>query len=423
MAAASAAIWCANAATVTVSSVSQRWPWNKQVDVTYSVSGATAPIDIDVSITSNGKTVQVPDGAISGTARSVTDGGPYRLTFDPTRTAFSNETMLADCTVTLTPALEKLYMLVNLAMSGNTAARVTYTNEVIGTGTQWNDLYKTNYIVLKRIPAGTFTMGRSRSPGSGYGHEAPQHQVTLTKDFYIGVYELTLGQFMKAGGSFPIKSTDSYFTDMDPLRPAHCLRYYTLRSVTTWSSTNDLAVARDCGSASSYWLGKLREKTGGGFLFDLPTEAQWEYACHAGTSGDFYTGENVTAWENEDPKLANYARYRWNGGYPDGVTSVNYAWTAAEGGPAHVGSYEPNNWGLYDMLGNMLEWCLDSYTGGTLGSAPSVDPRGGADCASDTLRMMKGGAWNTDMRQCRTTFRGAANPGNFAGCRLCLTLE
>jgi len=233
-------------------------------------------------------------------------------------------------------------------------------------------------------PPGTFMMG---SPEEEEGRNSGEtlHQVTLTKGFWMAKYEVTRRQW----NSVMEHDSSPFAGDELPMQ------------------------------LFSHDAQNFCEKTG----LQLPTEAQWEYACHAGTSGDFYTGENVTAWENEDPKLANYARYRWNGGYPDGVTSVNYAWTAAEGGPAHVGSYEPNNWGLYDMLGNMLEWCLDSYTGGTLGSAPSVDPRGGADCASDTLRMMKGGAWNTDMRQCRTTFRGAANPGNFAGCRLCLTLE
>ena len=91
-------------AAITVMSVSQRWPLSRLVDVTYTLSGATGPVDVDVTLTSNGKTESVPNAAISGTARSVTNGGPYRLTFDPTRTAFANEDMLSDCTVTLTPA-------------------------------------------------------------------------------------------------------------------------------------------------------------------------------------------------------------------------------------------------------------------------------------------------------------------------------
>ena len=417
-------------AAITVTSVSQRWPMSRLVDVTYSLAGATGPVDVDVTLTANGKTEAVPDAAISGTARSVTNGGPYRLTFDPTRTAFANEDMLSECTVTLTPAAEKLYMLVDIASSlGNSAARVTYTNAVIGTGMQWDDLYKTNYIVLRRIPAGTFMMGRSATPGSGYGHEAPQHRVTLTKDFYMAVYETTFAQFKKVGGTYPIKNTDSYFTDQDPLRPVHCVRYYTIRNQSTWSSTNELSAARDCGG-DSYWLGKLRKLTGGGYLFDFPTEAQWEYACHAGTSGDYYTGEDLTSFvEGADPKLATLARYRYNGGYlNNGTTAPDMSCTADEGGLARVGSYSPNDWGLYDMLGNVEEWCLDYYTGGTLGSDPSVDPRGGAYNmnAGQAVRMLRGGSWLSNMKACRTTYRTANNSGvaaNSVGFRLCLTLE
>ena len=418
-------------AAITVMSVSQRWPLSRLVDVTYTLSGATGPVDVDVTLTSNGKTESVPNAAISGTARSVTNGGPYRLTFDPTRTAFANEDMLSDCTVTLTPATEKLYMIVDLDPSlGNSAARVTYANEVIGTGTQWDDLYKTNYIVLRRIPAGTFMMGRSTSPGSGYSHESPQHRVTLTKDFYMAVYETTLAQFQKVGWSFPIGNNDSYFTDKDPLRPAHCIRYYTVRDQWTWSSTNELSAARECGSASSFWLGKLRQLTGGEYLFDLPTEAQWEYACHAGTSGDYYTGEDMTSFvDGADPKLATLARYRYNGGYlNDGADAPEWSCTAVEGGLARVGSYSPNNWGLYDMLGNVSEWCLDYYNGGTLGSDPSVDPRGGdyATNKGQAFRVCRGGEWSAGMKSCRTTYRTAIAAGSNSyncGFRICLTLE
>ncbi len=410
--------------SVEVHSVVQRWPFSRLVDVSYTVSGTAAAIDIDVSITSNGKTIDVPEAAITGKARSVSNGGPYRLTFDPTRTEFSGEEMLSDCVVTLSPTVEKLFMLVNLDDSlGDTAERVSYTNQVIGTGTQWDDLYKTNYIVLRRIPAGTFTMGRASSPGSGYGHEAPQHDVTLTHDFYMAVYETTIAQFSKINGNFPISSSDSYFTDKDPLRPAHCVRYNTLRGA-SWDATNELAAARDCGSDN--FLARLRVKTGGALLFDLPTEAQWEYACRAATTGDYYTGEDITAWGDSDAKLVTLARYRYNGGYQDnGATEPALSATASEGGPARVGSLAPNNWGLYDMLGNVAEWCLDWY-GGSLGSEPAVDPMGAAMPESNPKRIVKGGSWSGTAKLCRTSYRTSLitlEKGNGMGFRLCLTFE
>ncbi len=143
-------------------------------------------------------------------------------------------------------------------------------------------------------------------------------------------------------------------------------------------------------------MGKLRAKTGLGF--DLPTEAQWEYACRATTIRAYndYTkngGEGSDCLDGEygmDANLDPLGRYYWNGG------DSSYH--------AVVGSYQQNLWGLYDMHGNVWEWCLDwydSYSGNV------TDPLGGS---TGSERVYRGGAWNYNAERCRSSRRSQAIP-------------
>ena len=447
--AASAAIAVATSATlplaanaepsVEVQSVVQRWPFSRLVDVTYTISGAAAAIDIDVSLTSNGKTVAVPDAAISGKARSITNGGPYRLTFDPTRTEFSGEEMLSDCAVTLSPASEKLFMIVDLAasLSDTAEARISFTNEVVGANGVWGDYYKTNCVVLRRVKAGSFTMGAKSSESTSSRERGFRRSVTLTKDFYIGVFEVpqTLYKGVR-GGDSAYGAGEDFTTDAD-LRPVARVSYEHLRS-DSWSCTNTLAEAR--AVPSDFWIGKFRAKTGGAFLFDLPTEAQWEYACRAGTDTSFYNGYDISsASAATDANLdALGVRYKGNGGWAADWSAIpsDPSSVGTENGTARIGSCVPNAWGLYDMLGNADEWVLDWAT--TLTSSAmfaeafeqTVDPRGPSLCDDErNYRVIKGGSFNRDASKCRASSRHVGKPTTgyrkeqWAGFRLCLTLE
>lgn len=158
-------------------------------------------------------------------------------------------------------------------------------------------------------------------------------------------------------------------------------------------------------------MGRLRARTGK--AFDLPTEAQWEYACRAGTSTALNSGKNLASPSSDD-SVAVVGRYYFNRGKEytrEGSTSV---------GSAKVGSYKPNPWGLYDMHGNVWEWCLDWYKNY---SGAASDPTGAAE---GEYRIGRGGGWNRDASQSRSAYRSLYTPDNFfndIGLRVALPLE
>ena len=196
--------------------------------------------------------------------------------------------------------------------------------------------YKTDYLVIRRIPAKgvVWKMGSSQS---GIYAET-QHLVTFTNDYYMAVYETTQRQFERIMG---IQSEDSQHFILSatnaPALPMDGLKHWqNLRGALgfSWNPPDDAKR----GGRADLPLGMLSSKTG--FTFDLPTDAEWEYACRAGEGAERYDGTD------------------------DASTLENLAWGAANsGGKIHeVGLKAPNRWGLYDMYGNVGEWCLDHWT-------------------------------------------------------------
>ena len=281
--------------------------------------------------------------------------------------------------VTVNNIQVKPYLVIDL--SGGSSA-TSYPVRYSATAPELSsDTCRTTELWLRRIPAGTFTMGSPEDELGRYSGET-QHQVTLTQDYYIGVFEVTQKQYELVMGSNP----STYKGDT---RPVERVSYNTIRGSTKgaqWPSSSAV-------DATSF-MGKIRSRTG--LTFDLPTEAQWEYACRAGTTTALNSGKNLTATKS-CPNVAEVGRYRYN--QDDG-----------KGGSKHtkVGSYLPNAWGLYDMHGNVWEWCLDWYDSYSTTSAS--DPVG-AGAGSD--RVLRGGYWgNNNARFCRSAQRGTDSPSD-----------
>jgi formylglycine-generating enzyme required for sulfatase activity len=267
----------------------------------------------------------------------------------------------------------------------------------------WSDEYKTTKMVFQRIPAGTFTMG---SPMGELGRSTneTQHQVTLTKDFYIGVFEVTQKQWERVMGTWPSYYSNAICRDS---RPVEQVSYNDIRGASAgagWPADNNV-------DADSF-MGRLRARTGN--AFDLPTESQWEYACRAGTGTALNSGRNLTTTTN-CPNMAAVGRYLYNGG--SGYTQTGDTSVAT----AQVGSYLPNAWGLYDMHGNVWEWCGDWY--GEYSGAVT-DPWGPS---SGTRRSYRGGSWFRGASYGRAAFRFFSEPPTTAsygiGVRVALPLD
>lgn len=271
-----------------------------------------------------------------------------------------------------------VYCVIDLSGGSDAAAYpVSYLWSIQSDG--WTDEYKTTKLVLRRIPAGSFIMGSDQT--------REDHRVTLTKPFYMGVFEITQRQRNLVMGSWP-DSSPSSSDGRGGAYPAYNVSYDDIRG----SSSGARWPASSAVDASSF-LGRLRAKTG--LDFDLPTEAQWEYACRAGTATTYYWGDAM-----DDA----------------------YAWYADNSGrTTHpVGTRLPNAWGLYDMSGNVWEWCRDRY--GTL--AYGADPVGSA---SGSDRVWRGGSWRYNSGSCTSSGRVNYGPSywsyNDPGFRLVRVLS
>ena len=219
----------------------------------------------------------------------------------------------------------------------------------------------TKRLVLVKIPPGTFTMG---SPdGEGLYNESPQTEVTITRPFWMGQYEVTQGQYQAVMGDNP-----SHFTG-DPNLPVEQV---------TWDEVMEFCA-------------RLNEQSGEnqqeGYTYRLPTEAEWEYACRAGTTTGFSFGND----ENELSKYGN------------SVLDDDYENTAP------VGSKKPNPWGLYDMHGNVWEWCLDEYPMLSYPGGSVTDPVNRYEVVA-VFRVIRGGSWLNFPDRCRSAARDFWGP-------------
>ena len=229
-------------------------------------------------------------------------------------------------------------------------------------------------IEMVSIPGGTFTMGSPTSEADRSDDEGPQHSVTISP-FYMGKYTVTQAQWRVVAG-FPkvnldLESNPSYFKgDNLPVETV------------TWLDATEF-----CARLSRYT----------GKNYRLPTDAEWEYACRAGTNTPFHFGETITI------DCVNY-----NGNYPYGsAPRGEYRQKTTP-----VGSFQvANNFGLYDMHGNVWEWCQDYYHD-NYQNAPSD---GSANKNNSQYRLLRCGSWFNVARFCSSAFRVRHQPDNRSG--------
>lgn len=233
------------------------------------------------------------------------------------------------------------------------------------------------------IQPGTFTMGSPTNEVDRYANEGPQTVVTLSRGFWMSKYLVTQGDYLTLVGSNPSFHTPAHGYPLDLTRPVEQVSWFAARNY--------------CALLTAQELGAGRIPTN--CVYRLPTEAEWEYSCRAGTTTRFYYGD--------DPGYTNLANYAW---YLDNDGVLTQP----------VGQKLPNAWGLYDMAGDVWEWCQDgfnyNYSGGSV-----IDP----GPSSGAGKVCRAGGFGDPGRNCRSAFRTSYGPSSGAfviGLRVVLAL-
>ena len=376
------------------------------VTVKYELANQGEPAWVEMDVLTNGVSigmqhVSAVSGDISrygldmvGRGPVADDGLEKTIVWDAHRDWHGNlgSNVTVEVSAWYTNAPPGVYMVVDL--SGGTAAE-RYPVSLTTAVPDPTDLScVSNKLWLRYIPVGTFTQG---SPETEEGRDTSgretQHQVTLTKPFYAGVFELTRAQYRLVMGSDPGNGETMTC-------PLNKVKFY------DFVGTNINPAVSNTVAAGTF-LATIREKTG--LLLNLPTDAQWEYACRAGTTGPFNVETNAT------------------------VTIDDLAWyNGNASGKVHpVGQKRPNAWGLYDMHGNVLEFCRERLNAG-MGSGARTDP---VNTGTNSGFVIRGGYFGDGAASCRSARRGWRAPseadpstwyggvGQYDGFRLWLTVE
>jgi len=269
-------------------------------------------------------------------------------------------------------------------------------------------------LAMVLIPPGEFLMGSSESAESlakefdtrvQYSrNEHPRHRVRITRSFYLGTHEVTVGEFRE------FVEAQGYQTEAERDGQGACgwdesVRKFTRNASYSWRNAGFpqderhpvVNVSWNDAVAFCEWLSRKHNRT-----YRLPTEAEWEYACRAGTTTRYGCGDDSEGLAS----VGNVADASAKARYPDWRRAIEsrdgYVYTAA------VGRFQPNGFGLFDMHGNVWEWCADWYSESYYAESPVDDPKGPA---TGSERVARGGCWYGNPWRCRSAGRVGSAPG------------
>ena len=392
MAAATSLAAFADGPEITAASISQSQDSSQLVTITYTLEKAPAIVTVDIQ--TNGVSIGARNFAnVEGDVNRVVGVGNHTITWDAKVSWPSNKVSLAKggarAVVTAWETNSPPDYIVADLTKNNTLYYYTSEDALPG-GLLGTPVYRTTHLVMKRIRAKgiPWTMGT----GTGY-------TVTLTNDFYMGVFEVTQGQWEILRGSSDAAKAKFTLESDKRMRPFDVATYNRVRSNYYPANPTD-------GSL----LGTIRSKTG--IMAELPTEAQWEYAARAGNVEGYWGNGSAYGGSTQDANLPG--RYRYNGGNAGDDYSISIGLTAAANygvtnGTAWVGSYAPNNFGLYDMNGNCWELCLDFYTANisSLNGGLNINADGTSSAVGSetSKRAVRGGGIRQSASECRPTSR------------------
>jgi formylglycine-generating enzyme required for sulfatase activity len=252
--------------------------------------------------------------------------------------------------------------------AGNTAST---TRTVTVVGNRSVDLNATVAMDMIWVPSGTFTMGSPTTEAGRQSDREDEHNVSLTKGFYLGKYEVTQAQYEAVIGTNP----SEFNATGNGNRPVEKVTWTEAVAFCTQLTTQEQAAGR----------------LPAGWAYVLPTESQWEYACRAGTTTAYSWGATIAS---------SNANYNWDGGANDGNDFKQ---------TRDVGEYAANSWGFFDMHGNVWEWTVDWYQAAYPSGNPVVDPSGPA---SGSNRVLRGGSWSSGGTHLRSAKRDSSTPGH-----------
>ena len=381
------------AETIAVGRVQQRYPWNGLVDIDYAISGVEGdPNDyqVEFTVTADGRSFIASNFYNAAWCDHTTANGTNRATWIArmdgvtalTGVGVSARLVYAPCT-----DADATFAVIDLS-SGFASSHypVRYVAAETNRATAFNiPVYKTRKLVLKKVPAGEFWMGVGDvSDGTD------RHRVRLTRDYWLGLFEVTRGQYWSVLPRNTMQVTTALYQFMPFLADDY-------DTVPISYVSQDNILDTDGFIARLNARTRCRGQSVG--LFSLPTEAQWERAARAGTETRYFTGSTT----NDLPAYASMSfTYQWSSGAGTWVPAASPdALTPIEQFPFHVyaaGSFLPTPWGFYDIYGNVAEWCADFYGSYPAYSETDVteDPTGPSSAAEVVSR---GGCfWEGDGR-------------------------